>query len=191
MSLEVSSSSPPPLGRKTKIVAFVVIVSLTIGACVTYIISSSYGGSNSAWLIVSRSLLVLCFAIFAILGFTVWRRARTQNHSYGTVRYIVHPVAVTRTRSVKAVEPAIESSFWRKTSQELSGCADDDICSVCLCAIHCQQNFRPASSPPDIGSGQAACCNSWFHRYCVLQYWQSNDGNVICPNCRYERTNAH
>jgi hypothetical protein len=129
------------------------------------------------------------FRRFRIYRLMVWKRPRMQMQPFRSVRYIMQPTTVARTTSVKAVEPVIESSFWRhETEQDHSATADDKLCSVCLCSV--EHTRRPMSSIPDIGSGQAACCNSWFHRYCVLQYWQSNDGNVICPNCRYERSHT-
>ena len=177
--------------RKRKKYAYVAIAALTVAAAVTYIISLSYDGRNSAWLVVSRSLLVAVFVIFLAFGFMTWRNAQIQPRRMEAIRYVVQGYRagpISQTRSVKAVEPSIETQFWRPDYiQSDASTPDDRICSVCLCSVQSDHKSHQ-SSTPDIGSGQAACCNSWFHRYCVLQYWQSNDGNVVCPNCRYDRT---
>ena len=160
------------------------VLLFSIAAVVTFFISAYSSPSNSTLRLVSRVLVIISIVIFLALGFYLYARSR-RTRMYWSRRVLVVEEASDYNRRnpsvIKAVDPAIEASFWRLHPDTTGTLPDDRICSVCLSTVD-------PSRPGALGAGQAGCCNGWFHKYCVLQYWQSNDASVICPNCRHDPT---
>lgn len=162
----------------------VLILLLSIAAMVTFFISAYSSRTDYTLRFVSRVLVILATVLILFLGIYLYSKSR--NSPYSAHRRVVlisaYPEYIRADSTViKAVDPTLEASFWRPNPDATCTHPDDRICSVCLATVD-------LARPGVLGAGQAACCNGWFHKYCVLQYWQSNDGNVICPNCRHDIT---
>ena len=181
----------PDIGRSTsgrketfKKAVILGIVLLSIAAMVTFFISAYSGRTDYTLRFISKVLVII--SVVSILALGMYLYSKSRNSRFSTYRrFIVISASPEYIRAdstvVKAVDPSVELSFWRSSQDTTCSHPDDRICSVCLATVD-------LARPGALGAGQAACCNSWFHKYCVLQYWQSNDGNVICPNCRHDRS---
>ena len=122
--------------------------------------------------------VILVISIFCIaLAVLALHRGAMNNRLILSRRIIYYPQMGDSKSSrvtIRAVDPMLESKFWDHSTISYEN-PNDDICSICLCSVEGERYGR-----------KSACCNSSFHTYCVLQYWQSIGGEVLCPNCRHE-----
>jgi hypothetical protein len=160
------------------------VLLLSIAAIVIFLLAAYSSRTDYTLRFVSRVLVIIAIVAFLALGIYVY--AQSRNYGRGLNRRVIliatsSDYARADTTVIKAVDPRIEAAFWRAYPDTSHTFPEDRICSVCLSTV---DPLKPGA----LGSGQAACCKGWFHKYCVLQYWQTNGGTVICPNCRHDGT---
>jgi hypothetical protein len=73
------------------------------------------------------------------------------------------------------VEMPDQSVFWR-IDQHAEYPQHEQMCSICLETVADRERSQV---------GQAKCCESWFHRDCIDQYWNLSR-MPRCPNCRHD-----
>ena len=116
---------------------------------------------SELWIRTSIASAAMFFMLFAYY-MLCFRRRRTG-------RFFLVASSVVNPHDRIDVVKMGNAEFWSSYAEEDAG---DNICSVCL-----------SGPEAEVPCGHSKCCQSFFHRDCMVTYWESVN-NVICPNCR-------
>ena len=175
--------SAPRRGIMIKVLLFGLALVAVIASIVFFVLKT-YGRNDNTLHFTYRVIVITVISAYAVIGLFLYGRSRTMRCEPDQRVILIATISDYATDDatvIRAVDPRIEAAFWRTQPKCSTTCPSDRVCSVCLSTVD-------PMKPGALGSGQAACCNGWFHKHCVLQYWQSNEGIVICPNCRHDRS---